>query len=67
MCSTQLQGGLWHGHGKMSLTKGRVFIGEFKYDKLSEGKLYEMQKDKTYTLYQVKYDYLKEKDTLASD
>ena len=30
---------------------------------MSEGKLYEMQKDKTYTLYQVKYDYLKDKDT----
>ncbi len=25
---------------------------------MSEGKLYEMQKDNTYTLYQVKYDYL---------
>ena len=30
MYSTQLQGGKSHGHGKMSLTKGRVFIGEFK-------------------------------------
>jgi hypothetical protein len=29
-CSTQLQEGLWHGHGKMSLLNGRVFIGEFK-------------------------------------
>jgi hypothetical protein len=28
--STQLQGGWWHGHGKMSLKNGRVFIGEFK-------------------------------------
>ncbi len=33
---------------------------------MSEGKLYEMQKDKTYTLYQVKYDYLKDKNTLPS-
>ena len=29
-CSTQLQGGLWHGHGKILLSKGRVFIGELK-------------------------------------
>ena len=29
-CSAQLQGGRWHGHGKVSLTNGRVFIGEFK-------------------------------------
>ena len=34
---------------------------------MSEGKLYEMQKDKTYTLYQVKYDYLKDKDTGVDD
>ena len=62
-----MQGGLRHGHGKVSLSNGRVFIGEFKLDKMSEGKLYEMQKDKTYTLYQVKYDYLKDKDTLPSN
>ena len=30
LCSTQMQGGLRHGHGKISLTKGRIFIGEFK-------------------------------------
>jgi hypothetical protein len=30
MCSTQMQGGLLHGHGKMLLKNGRVFIGEFK-------------------------------------
>ena len=58
-----MQGGLKHGHGKASLTNGRVFIGEFKLNRMSEGRLYEMQKDKTYTLYQVKYDHLKEKYT----
>jgi hypothetical protein len=62
-----MQGGLKHGHGKISLTKGRVFIGEFKLNRMSEGKLYEMQKDNTYTLYQVKYDYLKDKDTFSND
>jgi len=40
----------------MFLTKGRVFIGEFKENAMSEGKLYELQNDNTYTLYQVKYD-----------
>jgi hypothetical protein len=58
-----LQGGLRHGHGKIFLSGGRVFIGEFKEDKMSEGKLFEMQKDNTYTLYQVKYDLKKDKDT----
>ena len=28
---------------------------------MSEGKLYEMQQDNTYTLYEVKYDYIKDK------
>jgi hypothetical protein len=49
------------------LAGGRGFIGEFKLNRMSEGKLYEMQKDKTYTLYQVKYDYLKDKDTTQSN
>ena len=30
---------------------------------MSEGKLYEMQQDNTYSLYEVKYDYIKDKDT----
>jgi hypothetical protein len=34
---------------------------------MSEGKLYEMQKNNTYTLYQVKYDCLKDKGTQQSD
>ena len=34
---------------------------------MSEGKLYEMQKDNTYTLYQVKYDFLKDKNTTLHD
>ncbi len=66
-CSTQLQGGLWDGHGKILLLNGRVFIGEFKELKMSEGKLYEMQPDNTYNLYQVKYNYLLEKDISPSE
>jgi hypothetical protein len=61
VCSSKLQGALSHGHGKLFLSDGRVFIGEFKEDMMSEGKLYEMQPDNTYTLYQVKYDYQKDK------
>jgi hypothetical protein len=30
---------------------------------MSEGKLYDMQNDNTYTLYQVKYDHLKDNGT----
>jgi len=67
LCSTKLQGGLKHGRGKMMLAGGRAFIGEFKLNRMSEGKLYEMQSDKTYTLYQVKYDYVKDKVTTHSD
>ncbi len=33
-----------------------MFIGEFKFDKMYEGKLYELQQDNTYSLFQVKYD-----------
>ena len=29
---------------------------------MSEGKMYEMQQDDTFTLYQVKYDYQNDKD-----
>ncbi len=50
----------------MTLTKGRVFIGEFKLERMSEGNLYEMQKDNTYTMSQVKYDYLKDKNSTPS-
>ncbi len=42
MCSAQLQEGLRHGHGKITLEGGRVFIGEFKEGKMSEGGLYQM-------------------------
>ena len=51
----------------MSLSKGRVFIGEFKKDRMMEGKLYEMQEDNTFTLYQVRYDYNKDKNTYPND
>ncbi len=62
-----MQGGLFYGHGKAFLQGGRVFIGEFKEHRMSEGKLYEMQKDNTYTLYQVKYDNQKDNDNQPDD
>ncbi len=65
--STQLQGGYWHGKGKITLSNGRVFIGEFKQGRMSEGILYEMQKDNSYTLYKVKYNDDLKKDELPSE
>jgi len=67
VCSIQIQEGYMHGYGKKFLTNGRVLIGEFVKHKMSEGKLYEMQIDKTYTLYRVKYDYLNEKESTPSN
>ena len=54
-----------NGRGKIFLKGGRVFIGdEIKEQKMTEGKLYEMQQDKTFKLYQVKYDHQKDNTTL---
>ncbi len=33
-----------------------MYIGGFKNDKATEGKKYELQKDRTHTLFHVKYD-----------
>lgn len=33
--STQLVDGSFHGNGKMILTRGRIFIGQFKEHKMS--------------------------------
>ena len=40
----------------MWLLNARMFIGDFQCDMKNEGKLYELQLDNTYALYQVKYD-----------
>ena len=42
---------LWHGEGKIYLTNGRIFIGNFNTHKMSDGKMYEMQADNSYTLF----------------
>ena len=60
--SSRMQQAEPHGEGKMWLTKGRIFIGEFYRYKMHSGKLYEMQADNTYTLYNVQYDPQKDKD-----
>ena len=44
----------------MWLTNGRIFIGDFQSDMMNEGQLYEMQKDNTYNMYYVKYDWSKD-------
>jgi hypothetical protein len=38
-----------------------MFIGDWKFNNMNEGELYEMQRDGTYNLYSVKYDYLKDR------
>jgi hypothetical protein len=61
--SSQMQQALPHGEGKQWLTNGRIFIGDFYRNRMNSGKLYEMQADNTYTLYNVKYDAQKDIDT----
>jgi hypothetical protein len=55
-----------NGHGKMFLTEGRIFIGELIEFKMIEGKLCEMQKDKNYAYYQVKYQKSNDKYLMPS-
>lgn len=43
-------------NGKIWKDDGRVYIGQFKRGKFSECKKYELQEDKTYTLFHVKFD-----------
>ena len=45
-----------HGHGKLWMKDGRIFIGQFERHKLKEGYLYELQHDGTHTMYHVKYN-----------
>jgi hypothetical protein len=35
---------------------GNIYIGKWKKDKRTEGKMYKLQQDGTHTLYNVKYD-----------
>jgi hypothetical protein len=37
------------GQGKVLLTNGDIYIGDYKNDKRNDGKYYKMQKDGTYT------------------
>ena len=62
LISSQVQQALAHGEGKQWLTNGRIFIGDFYRMRMNSGKLYEMQADNTYTLYNVKYDAQKDYD-----
>ena len=60
--SSQMQQAEPHGEGKRWLTKGRIFIGDSYRFKMHSGKLYEMQADNTFTLYNVQYDAQKDND-----
>jgi hypothetical protein len=35
---------------------GRVFIGKWNCDRMTEGKMFELQPDKTHSLFEVNYD-----------
>ena len=41
-----------------------MFVGQWRFNKMYEGKLYEMQdgKDSKFDLYEVKYDAIKDRD-----
>lgn len=54
--TSQIQDGAPQGHGKIWLSHGRIFIGNFEYSKMKEGKLLELQPDNTYTEYHVTYN-----------
>jgi hypothetical protein len=51
-----LEKALKQGEGKIWLIDGHQFIGNFNRDKMSEGRLYELKEDNTFSIYQVKYD-----------
>jgi hypothetical protein len=55
---------LWHGYGKEWLNHARMFVGQWRFGKMYEGKLYEMQdgEDSKFDLYEVKYDAIKDRD-----
>lgn len=57
----KLQDGLKNGPGREWLYNCRMFIGDWKFNNMNEGELYEMQQDGTYNLSSVKYDYIKDK------
>ena len=35
---------------------GNIYIGQYKNDKMTEGRKYELQEDQTHTLFKVKFD-----------
>jgi hypothetical protein len=60
--SSRVQQALAHGKGKLWLKNGRIFIGDYQLQRMHSGKLYEMQQDNTYTLYNVQYHAQKDAD-----
>jgi hypothetical protein len=52
---------LKNGLGREWLHNCRLFIGDWKFNRMNHGELYELQEDGTYNLYSVQYDYLKDK------
>ena len=50
-----------NGYGKSFLLKGRVFIGNYYENTMKNGKLYELQNNGNFSLFQVEYDYVNDK------
>ena len=48
--------GRWHGLGRYMDYYGNIYIGGWKIGRETEGKMYELQEDGSYTLYNVKYN-----------
>ncbi len=45
------------GYGRFFLDNGSVFIGNFKRNRMIDGKLYELQSDGKHSMFQVQYDH----------
>ena len=46
----------WKGKGKRWHYDGEIYIGGFEDGNSTQGKMFELQKDGTHTLYKVEYD-----------
>jgi hypothetical protein len=45
-----------NGKGKVWNNDGSIYVGGYKKNQMTEGKRYELQKDRSHTLYHVKYE-----------
>ena len=55
--SSQFKNGILQGKGKVWFKNGNVFYGDLYSNRMANGTLYELQSNKTYTAFDVKYNY----------